>query len=270
VLFTHIGQTTLFLIPQSWFLIGGNITLESLVYGLINGMIIGTIYLAFNILNLSLSVRQLTHLIPVALRPIAMTVTITLTFFPSIQQRAREIKEAQMIRGNQMKKIRDWLPLLLPLLISSLENAVQLSESMTSRGFETQPDLKNTKLTLVSLIISTFSVFSAWILSLYNYPVYLTLPLYIFGGMVIFVTFISASKKSSITHYRKEVWTKKDVFASGIFLLSLIGLVILLQFGRLSSFSYSPYPTLRFPDFSITGIMLSVVPLLPIFLGKND
>ncbi len=269
-LFTHTGSTTLINLPDHWILVGGSITLESLIYGQINGLIIGAIFVAFNIINLALSIRQLTHLIPGALRPIAMTVTITLTFLPSIQQRAQEIKEAQLIRGNQMKKIRDWLPLLLPLLISSLENAISLSESMTSRGFETQSTGKITRLTLVSLILATFIIFSAWVLSLFDYPGFIILPLYAIGGGLVAVTFISASRKLRTTHFKKETWSKKDALSSGIFITTIIGTIILHQLGMLPTFYYSPYPGLSLPGLSLSGFLVISVLLFPMLVGKND
>jgi len=132
-LFVHNGRTVIFTLPKSWWLIGGDLTVESLVVGIINGLIIGALYLAFNILNLALSIKQMTHLIPTALKPIAMTVTVALTFFPSVQERAREIKEAQMIRGNPMKQVGDWLPLIVPLLVTSLEKAFLLAEVSIGR-----------------------------------------------------------------------------------------------------------------------------------------
>lgn len=270
VFFTHTGSTNLFSLPDHWILIGGNITLESLVYGLINGLIIGSIFVAFNILNLALSIKQLTHLIPGVLRPVAMIVSISLTFIPSIQQRANEIKEAQVIRGNQMKKIRDWLPILLPLLISSLENSVNLSESMTSRGFQTQPELKSTKITLISLIIATFIIFSAWVLSLFDYPGFLTIPFYALGGGLVIATLILASKKSQSTRYKIEVWSKRDILSSVIFISAVIWVIMLVQLEMLPSLAYSPYPSLRTPGFSVPGLLMSTIPLLPLIITKND
>ena len=79
-IFSHVGQTILFTIPQKWPLIGGNFTLDSLVYGAINGLVIGALYILFNVINLALSIKQLTWLIPRAFHPIAMMVTISLTF----------------------------------------------------------------------------------------------------------------------------------------------------------------------------------------------
>ncbi len=102
----------MFNLPDGWLLIGGAVTLESIVYGAINGLVISALYLLFNVFNKALSVKQITKLIPRAFHPIATMVTISLTFFPSIQQRIREIREAQLIRGNPMKKVADWLPIL--------------------------------------------------------------------------------------------------------------------------------------------------------------
>ncbi len=134
-LLTHSGQTILIKFPKNWLLVGGNITLESLVYGAVNGLIIGALYLVFNIFNLALSTRQITQLIPNAFRPISILITISLTFFPSIQKRTREIREAQMIRGNPMKKIADWIPIIIPLLVNSLESAFILAEIINCSWF---------------------------------------------------------------------------------------------------------------------------------------
>ncbi len=100
-IFTHSGNTVLFSLPDDWFLIGGKFTLESLLHGTINGLVISSLYLTFTLFNKALSVEQLTRLIPTAFYPLTLIITISLTFFPSIQERTAQIKEAQMIRGIQ-------------------------------------------------------------------------------------------------------------------------------------------------------------------------
>jgi energy-coupling factor transporter transmembrane protein EcfT len=238
-LFTHIGQTKLFYFPSNWLLIGGDITLESLIYGAINGLIIGSLYLSFNILNLALSVKQMSRLIPRAFHPIGMTATLALTFFPSIQQRAREIKEAQLIRGNPMKKISDWLPILLPLIVTSLEDAIILSESMTSRGFHAVSIRNHANLAVISLVIGTFSIFSGWILNLYAYPQAISIFLYGVGGSIIILTLLKKGREFRVTHYHQVSWQKKDIIFSAIFLIILITQVIIAAFYE-NNFSYTP------------------------------
>lgn len=269
-LFTHTGQTILFTIPEGWPLIGGAFTLESLVYGMINGLVIGSLYLVFNIINLALSIKQLTRLIPPALHPIAVMVTIALTFFPSIQQRAREIKEAQMIRGNPMKKVSDWLPLLMPLLVTSLEKAILLSESMTARGFHTQPRSNASSLAFIGSITATFAVFSGWILRLYSYPDILSIILYIFGASILTMTLFLTGRQSKITHFHHEEWQMRDVLGTTFFIIILAGFIIFNITDRLPSLAYSPYPSLSWPSPQIIGVILSTTSITPIIFSCHD
>jgi len=269
-LFTHTGDSILFTLPESWLLVGGVITLESAVYGAINGLVIGTLYLLFNVLNQALTIKQIIHLIPRAFYPMAMTITVALTFFPSIQQRTMEIKEAQMIRGNRMKKIKDWLPILIPLLVTSLESAILLSESMTARGFHVRQGSKTANLATIELVLAAFTVFSGWILSLYDYPEWLSLLLYILGGLLLIFILTCEGRQTRITRFHQEVWHLKDVLASVFFSLMLVGLIILMLRDALPSLSYSPYPSLSAPTFQWIGVIFCLNAWLPALLKTND
>lgn len=269
-LFTHVGQAVLFTIPEQWPLVGGNITLESIAYGAINGLVIGNIYLLFNIFNQALSIQQITRLIPRAFHSIAMIVTIALTFFPSIQERTREIKEAQMIRGNPMKKAADWLPILMPLLITSLEKAFLLSESMTTRGFHTLSNPPHTLRNLVGLILTLFCIFAGWVLGLYNYPKILSAVLYLVGGVILFVFLISTSRQNQVTQLHQETWKLVDVFLLLLFVVSLSILLIYILRGDTTGFNYSPYPRLLFPKVAGIEVIVSLVPGIPLIGHRHD
>ena len=54
---------------------------------------------------------------------------------PADDVSAREIREAQLIRGHRMRRLRDMLPFLMALLTTGLERSFQLAESMEARGF---------------------------------------------------------------------------------------------------------------------------------------
>jgi len=268
-IFTHSGNSELFTLPQSWFLIGGPFTLESLVYGTINGLVISSLYLTFAILNKALSVEQLTRLIPTAFYPLTLITTISLTFFPSIQERTAQIKEAQMIRGNPMKKLSDWLPILIPLMVTSLENAVQLSESMTARGFQTHTEDQKSPKGLVLLILSTFLVFSGWILSLFSYPSWTSWSLYLIAFLGIALLFIALSRKVKIVHLHKDRWTTADIAAALLFLLISLLMVSLIISQKTAFLTYDPYPTLKFPSLPLTALLLGLVPGAPLLFNLS-
>lgn len=268
-LFAHVGRTVLFTIPKGWPLIGGIITLESLVYGSINGLVIGVLYLLFNVINLALNIKQITRLIPRAFHPVAMVVTIALTFFPSIQQRTREIKEAQMIRGNPMKKISDWLPIVLPLLVSSLENAIQLAESMTARGFHKHTQVQSS-IALVGLILAAFAVFSGWILQLYQYPSPIYISLYIIGAGLIASILFGIGRQSKITRYHQEPWQLVDIIVGMGAALFLVSFAYLALSDQLLSIVFSPYPRLNPPAVQVIGVLFSLLPIFPAFVIRHD
>lgn len=269
-LFTHIGSTQIMTIPQNWPLIGGHITLESIVYGAINGFVIGALYLIFNVLNLALSIKQLTNLIPRAFYPIAMMTTIALTFFPSIQQRAREIKEAQMIRGNTMKKVTDWLPIMMPLLISSLEDAFLLSESMIARGFHTLAMKRDARIPIITLLIGVLAVFSGLVLNLYNSPRIIFIPLYLLGVVIISAVIWKSSRNSQVTKYHQESWQRNDIITVAIMLLTLAIFIFLRLSQKLPTLAYTPYPTLSIPEVSLIPILFCVLIWLPIAWISHD
>jgi energy-coupling factor transport system permease protein len=270
ILFVHNGRTVILTFPENWWLIGGNLTLESLVVGLTNGLIIGALYLTFNILNLALSIKQMTRLIPTALKPIAITVTVALTFFPSVQERAREIKEAQMIRGNPMKRIGDWLPLILPLLVTSLEKSLLLAESMTTRGFHLEQTGLSNQWVLIGMVLGTFSIFSGWLLRLYSYPLLFSIALYVIGGLLFFLGFLHSRKTAASTRYHHEGWSWMDLSASALFALTTIAIFILRTTPAISSLAYSAYPTLQAPSFQWMVLFLSLLPAVPVLFCSHD
>lgn len=269
-IFTHTGKTTLFSLPGDWFLIGGAFTLESLMYGALNGLIVSSLYLTFTLFNKALSIQQLTRLIPQAFYPLTIITTISLSFFPSIQQKTRQIKEAQMIRGNPMKKLSDWLPIMVPLMVTSLENAIRLSESMTARGFQVKTASKGPSKGLIMLILATFLVFSGWMLSLFSYPHWMSWALYLAAALLVGFLFISQSKKARITHLHQDQWQTPDILATVIFALHFLVMLGLILFQRTDFLSYSPYPTLTFPTFPPVALLLALVPGLPILLVQHD
>ncbi len=131
----HFGSTILFTIPEQIPLIGGPVTLEAIVYGALNGVVIAGLFAAFLVMNRALSVRELVQLIPRAYYPVAVVVSIAITFVPTTLRQFRQIREAQAVRGHRMRGLRSWLPLFIPLLTGGLERALQLSEAMMARGF---------------------------------------------------------------------------------------------------------------------------------------
>jgi len=131
----HVGERVLFVLPRSWPLIGGPITLEAALYGFVSGLGFATLISAFMTLNLAISPHTLLRLTPAFAYHAGTAVTIAISFIPQTFIAWQEIREAQRLRGYRVRGLRDMQPLFVSLLANGLERAIQLAESMDARGF---------------------------------------------------------------------------------------------------------------------------------------
>ncbi len=76
-----------------------------------------------------------------AVHTMAMTMTIALRFIPTLIEETEKIMNAQKARGvnldsgNIIKRVKALLPILIPLLISSVRRAYELAEAMECRCY---------------------------------------------------------------------------------------------------------------------------------------
>ena len=115
--------------------VGGPITLEVVIAGAVSGLMLLTILVVFAAFNSVVDHYQLLRATPAFLFQAGVIISIAITFVPQMVISAREIRQAQRIRGHRFRGIRDLLPLVIPLLANSLERAIQLAETMEARGF---------------------------------------------------------------------------------------------------------------------------------------
>ncbi len=138
LLLNHHGAIVLFRLPADWPLIGGPITLEALLYGVTGGLALVTLLLVFAAFNVAVDQARLLRLTPGFIYQAGVVAGIAIAFVPQMVAAWTAIREAQEVRGHRVRGVRDLLPLLMPLLITALERAVQLAESMEARGFGRQ------------------------------------------------------------------------------------------------------------------------------------
>ena len=116
-------------------MIGGPITLEALLYGLTGGLALVTLLLIFAVFNVAVDQARLLRMTPGFIYGAGIVAGIAVAFVPQMVASWQAIREAQQVRGHKVRGIRDVLPLVMPLLVTALERAMQLAESMEARGF---------------------------------------------------------------------------------------------------------------------------------------
>jgi energy-coupling factor transport system permease protein len=254
----HVGEIILFRLPANWLWIGGPYTVEAGLFGLSNGLALFTLLVVFTTLNTAVSTGELVRLTPRALRDLGVVILIALTYLPETMGQLRRIREAQAIRGHRVRGLRDWQPVLIPLLIGGLERAMGVAEAMVARGYGATADSRQPLAVQLLLLTGLMAVFAGWVLSFWvGWPGWALLGL---GSALILALLWQLGRRVPHTHYRPHSWTRWD---TGMAATAVFPLIILLIYR--DSLPYSPYPVLTWPSFEpIVGISLLFL-LFPIF-----
>jgi energy-coupling factor transport system permease protein len=244
-LLVHQGLYVLFHLPASWPLLGGPITLEGVAYGVVKGLSLIVILVIFATFNSAVDQARLLRRMPAFLYLISMVTSIALAFVPQMFAVLKEIREAQRIRGHRFKGLRDLLPLFVPLLTTGMERAVQLAESMESRGFggniapvSRRREMVHKLLTLLGLLGLLFGVFAS---SYWGDRRWIGALLAFLSAATLVLVFWMQSRRVTRTRYRREWWLRSDWIVSATSLLALAGVVMARLLDRMALFYY-PYP----------------------------
>ncbi len=79
--------------------------------------------------------------VKIPVESLTMVVGVTLMFIPNILEQSRKVVRAQMARGadfdsaNVFRRVRDVVPVLVPLFVKVFNNAGELARAMDARGY---------------------------------------------------------------------------------------------------------------------------------------
>lgn len=135
VLTVHSGDRVLVNVPHSWPLIGGDLTLNALAFGVISAFAFFVLLLVGTTVAALLQWAELLRIVPARLAPIAVAGSVAWAFMPQLGVAVREIRETHLARGRHIHGAYQMLPLVVPLLAGSLERALTAAEALEARGF---------------------------------------------------------------------------------------------------------------------------------------
>ncbi len=261
----HFGDTVLLTIPGSVPLLSGIVTLEALVYGALNGLLITAVVSVFSVFNIAVPAYQLVRSTPRAFQSMGVTIGIALSFIPQTARRFKEVREAQAVRGHRVRHLRDWLPLWLPLLIGGLEQSTQLAEAMVARGFGATANRHSSLQTRTLLALGLVLILSGWLASFIVKGIAIAAIAIMAVGVLTIGTGLWLSGQAvPHTVYRPQQFTLLD----GLCLVSSIivaGLLLLpIPFIAQTTLQYYPYPALTPPLFDPTIGLLMLAWLSPL------
>ncbi len=246
-LMVHAGEHVLLRLPARWPLVGGAITVEAIAQGAATGYGLWVLLVIMAAYNLAVDATQLLRYLPAFLHPVGAILSIALAFIPQMLASLQEIREAQRIRGSRLRTWRDQLPLIMPLLTTALERAIQLAESMESRGFGRADAAgadgggKNSRSQMALLAGLVLLLAGLLVRSLLPQFGILVVPLWILAVMLLAWALRRIGRQAPRSRYIRLRWQPSDIAGTA---LSLLVLGALLAFRALDSgaLAYSPFP----------------------------
>lgn len=241
------GSTELFSTPQiglpQWLgglQLGGPISAEVLAAGFTEGLRLTVVLLAFAVFNERVDTADLIRAVPAGLRDIGLTVSIAAAFVPGTLRTAREISEAQRMRGERRSRLA-LVRMAVPVLAITIERAFLLAESMDSRGFGslTAPRRHPTAM-IVALCLQTTAL-AAWVAGART-----TAGLLAMGGSVALLLALR-DRSGHTTRLRRARPGRIDMIVAG-------ASAVAVSVGVLTAIGWDAYPVVQMPPFTFAGI----------------
>lgn len=256
MLFVNIGATRLVALPvlyiplgETIIQLGGAITLESLVYGLAQGLGMIGVIVALAIFNISVDHYELLRSVPRILYQSSIALSIAIAFVPQMIRAQAEIRQAQALRGHRFRKLRDLAPLFIALLAEGLERSITLAESMSARGFGVHATrTRRASSTLGTIIaLGLFTLVCGIFASSYWSQGFGLLLVAAGSGMLIAALW-SISRSTRTSRYKRLEWQPRDsLFAGTAFIV--IGIFFSAWAIDRSPLYFYPYPRVTVPSF---------------------
>ncbi len=273
VLTAPFGDQVLLDMP-GWWPFGDVVTANALVYGLLTAVAIVIIILAGTTAGLLADWPELLRSVPARFLPLAVAGSVAWAFVPQTVSTLRDIRDAQRVRGIRLASARTLVPILVPLLATSLERATTMAEALESRGFggsaarfgkvrrhlgfRSFPAPVGLTATIVGsyLLIDGSPRWGAVV---------------IVTGVVMFLISLSGRGTDPRSRYRRRVWRRRDttVLLAALLSLTVTGWTLVTDSDALR---YSPYPDIAIPSVNIVlilalGLLLTpavAAPLVPV------
>ncbi len=129
MLFTHYGVTRLFSVGDYDFM------LESLMYGVSTGVMLGAVILWFTCYTEVITSEKFMGLFGGFVPNLALLFSMVLRFIPLMIKTSKEIKEAEIGMGREVRGLKGSVNRFSCLASISLEKSIETADTMRCRGF---------------------------------------------------------------------------------------------------------------------------------------
>ncbi|MDQ3654859.1 MAG: energy-coupling factor transporter transmembrane protein EcfT, partial [Chloroflexota bacterium] len=247
---------------------------NALVCGVLGGVALFTLVLTGITISTLISWTELFHVMPRRLAPIAVTGSVAWAFLPQTAVAWRQIREAQTMRGHRFRGVRDFIPIIVPLLAGGLDRSLVMAEALESRGFgasASAPSRVRNPRREIAFGLGVVTGLGGLTVAVYCLAVGLATGAVIAGLVGCFslaaLVRTSSSPQPVRTRYRTLRWTWADSLVSVASLVS-VSIVVIWNGVRPGSLAYAPYPTLTVPPVDIPLLLILGLLMTPALIFR--
>lgn len=268
-----VGTTTLLGLPgvdlPDWMAgvrIGGDITLESLLMALYDGLRLATILICVGAANSLASPTRLLKSVPAALYELGVSVVVALTFTPQLVSDVDRLRTSRRLRGRSTSGPRAIAGAAIPVLEGALERSVMLAAAMDSRGYGRRGAVPASRRRTASTLLLgglAAACVGAYGLVSAGAPALLGLPMLALGVGVAVAGVVLSGRASVRTRYRPDPWRAPEwlVSAAGVLVAGVFaGAAWLGVDGMTTPFDPPAWPQL--PPAALVAIAIAATPAL--------
>lgn len=134
--FNHEGVTVIAYLPS-----GNPLTLESILYGIVAASMVATVICWFSCFNKIMTSDKFIYLFGRIIPSLSLILSMTFRFVPKFKEQLQEVSNAQKSMGRDSSegsvfaRVKNSIRILSAVITWSLENAIDTSDSMKSRGY---------------------------------------------------------------------------------------------------------------------------------------
>lgn len=272
----HAGQTILVELPVIGLpaalggtTLGGPVTAEVVITTALESLRMVAVIACFGAFISVTETIEVMRLVPRFLFEAALVVNIGMAFAPQLARSARDLRDAQIMRGARRRGWSSVAPTVVPLLASALERSITLAESMDSRGFGRARGPARSEATwqAVAGVSGLLAAGSAAFWALRR-PASLAAASLVLASLVLTYALSRLSRLVSRTRYRRRRWTQRDRAVAALSLLAAAGALFIARTGTPGSFD--PYQNLSPPRPNLAAVTVATALVVPALAARRE
>lgn len=243
----------------------GDITVESLLGGLYDGLRLGTMLICVGAANALANPRRLLRSMPPALHEVSTAVVVALSVFPQLAESVVRVRRARGLRpGSDTSRFAALRSTVIPVLEDALDRSLLLAASMDSRGYGRSGERsKATSYVTGALLLTGIAGMCVGVYALLDSttPRYLATPVLVAGVAVgVFGIALSGQGVQRST-YRPDRWRAAELLTvtAGVGTATLVSVSSRVDPLNLNP-SLSPLSWPELAPWPLAGILLALAP----------